>query len=68
MLPRKKKVLVGEQRWGQREDVGDREKEDDKRKKWRGSGEKGEKKSGEPEGENGNICYDNRKILKLIKW
>ena len=38
-------MLVGEQRWGQREDVGEREKEDDKRKIWRGSGEEGEKKN-----------------------
>jgi len=39
-----------------------REREDDKRKKWRGSGEEEEKKSGEPEGEEGKICYDNGKI------
>lgn len=32
-----------EQRWGQREDVGEIEKEDDKMKKWKGSGEEREK-------------------------
>jgi hypothetical protein len=28
---------------------------------------RGRRKSGEPEGEEGKICYDNRKIQKLIK-
>ena len=64
MLPKKKEVLDGEQRWGQTEDFGKREKEDDKRKKWRGSEEEGRIKSGESEGEERNICYDNRKIYK----
>jgi len=65
MLPRKKKVLDEEQKWGQREDVCKRERERERMTKGRTGGEvekRGRRKSGEPEGEEGNICYGNRKI------